>query len=183
MYHYGVYRPDRSNADLKEEILPNSDIVIFDHGLHWKTQENETFYGAMKAYLRGFQNSNLTMLAWRETSAQHNDSPGGHYGLKKESDNCVPIKKGHEKGYRSAIMQQAAQDTGFEWKNIFDEGFSNRSQDGNELVFLPFREYTVPLHYMHPNECTHYCYTPYIWLPLWKSIRIAMDRAILNRNT
>eukprot|EP00980_Cylindrotheca_fusiformis_P020032 scaffold7117_cov104-Cylindrotheca_fusiformis.AAC.1 len=31
MYHYGVYRPDRSNADLKEEILPNSDIVIFDH--------------------------------------------------------------------------------------------------------------------------------------------------------
>jgi hypothetical protein len=182
IYHFGVYRPDPTNVDLKQEILPYSDIVIFDHGLHWKPYEQEKFSQAMKTYLRGFQNSNLTMLAWRETSAQHMDSPGGHYGWKKASKECVPIKAGEEKGYRMPIMQQAAHGAGLKWKNTLDKDFSNQHLESNELIFLPFRDYTVPLHYLHPNECTHYCYTPYLWLSLWKSVRIAMDRAILKRD-
>ncbi|CAJ1935031.1 unnamed protein product [Cylindrotheca closterium] len=176
--HFGMYRPDPSNLDLKEIILPHSDIVIFDHGLHWKPKEQARFAEAMTRYLQGFQDANLTMLAWRETSAQHIDSDGGHYGLEAKSKNCVPIHPDHQAGYRMPIMQQAAENAGLQWRSLAEPDFSAQDKETNEIVFLPFRDYTVPLHYLHPNECTHYCHTPYLWLPLWRSLRIALDRAV-----
>jgi hypothetical protein len=45
-----------------------------------------------------------------------------------------------------------------------------------ELVVIPYYEYTVGLWGMHPLECTHYCSSPVIYLPVWKSLRVAMDR-------
>jgi hypothetical protein len=53
-----------------------------------------------------------------------------------------------------------------------------RRHDKNELIYLPYRGYAVPLHYIHPGECTHYCHHPHIWLPIWRSLRIAMDRTV-----
>jgi len=178
--HFGMYRPDPSNLDLKDVILPHSDVVIFDHGLHWKPTERAKFAQAMTRYLKGFQDANLTMLAWRETSAQHIDSKGGHYGSVAKSQNCVPIHPDHQTGFRMPIMQQAAENAGLQWTSLAEPDFSTRPVDKetNEIVFLPFRDYTVPLHYLHPNECTHYCHTPYLWLPLWRSLRIALDRAV-----
>jgi hypothetical protein len=41
---------------------------------------------------------------------------------------------------------------------------------------LPFFNLTAQLHYLHPSECTHYCSTPYLWMPIWRSLRLAMDR-------
>lgn len=179
IYSYGVYRPDRNNVDLQEEILPNSDIVIFDHGLHWRPFQQASFQGEMASYLGGFRDSNLTLLAWRETSAQHVDGFGGHYRTAKEKKSkiCQPITSGKE-GYRKPLMQQAAMEAGLKWKNLFDESFVNEPAERDELVFLPFRNYTVPLHWLHPGECTHYCHSPYLWLPLWRNLRIALDRAL-----
>ncbi|KAL3943202.1 MAG: hypothetical protein SGBAC_002732 [Bacillariaceae sp.] len=183
--HFGMYRPDPSNLDLKEIILPHSDIVIFDHGLHWKPTEKSRFAKSMTRYMNGFEDANLTMLAWRETSAQHLDSDGGHYGLATKSRKCVPISADHHAGFRRPIMQRAAENAGLRWRSLVEADFSTQPVDKerNEIVFLPFRDYTVPLHYLHPNECTHYCHTPYLWLPLWRSLRIALDRAVSDTTT
>jgi hypothetical protein len=44
-----------------------------------------------------------------------------------------------------------------------------------EIVILPFYDFTSKLYDLHPGECTHYCSTPFLWLPLWRSFRVAMD--------
>jgi len=177
-----LYRPQDSpnQTDVKEVILPLSDIVIFDHGLHWYPTEKDEFADSMKQYLQGYYDSNLTLLAWRETSAQHFDTVGGHYGMPTNTDKCTPKAGGTEQGYRMPIMRSAAQQVGLVWKSIEDTNFSALPLSKNDLVFLPFRKHTLPFHDLHSGaECTHYCHTPNLWLPLWRSIRLAFDQAFL----
>lgn len=179
--YYGVFRPDKSNLDLYEEVIPNSDIVIFDHGLHWRPQHQAGFTNDMSHYLQGYVNSSLTLLAWRETSSQHFDSDGGHFGNTYATGDCVPMKSGW-KGFRMPLMRKAAQNAGMGWRSILDNDFFERPLGNNDLVFLPFRDYTVPIYYLHPSECTHFCHTPYLWLPMWRNLRMAIDQAIKSKH-
>lgn len=185
MYHYGMYRPG-GNTEVKDHIMDTSDIVIFYFGLHWTPLEEGDFGHAMTNFLKAANGKNVTVLAWRETSAQHFDAPGGHYGLERgTADKCVPIDANNSNGrnFRWPSMQQAAHDAGLIWKNPLDANFGDDGDNRNELIVLPFRNYTAPLHYLHPGECTHYCHTPYLWLPIWQALRIAMDRAARRPNT
>lgn len=82
---------------------PKSDIIVFDHGLHWKLNERQAFQNDMTnystAYKQGDQNNekiNLTLLVWRETSAQHFNSSGGYFGRSVRygvsyKGPCIPI--------------------------------------------------------------------------------------------
>jgi hypothetical protein len=209
MYHYIAYRPNPSdnNTEIKQEIIDHigSDIVIFDHGLHYTPGQATLFGQHMELYLEAYKDANLTLLAWRETSSQHtrNSGPvGGHYlgpsssskGEDKKSQ-CDPITDRQE-GFRMPLMREAARRAGFQWTSLDDANFNNYTQMpiqttpdnhhnhhnshdiDNELVCLPFRQYTLPLDYLHPGECSHFCHTPYFWLPLWRSIRLALDRAM-----
>jgi len=36
-------------------------------------------------------------------------------------------------------------------------------QPWNTLFFIPFKEVTDPLFWMHRLECTHYCHSPFLW--------------------
>ncbi|CAB9524637.1 expressed unknown protein [Seminavis robusta] len=49
-----------------------------------------------------------------------------------------------------------------------------------ELLVLPYYNFTAPHYDQHPPEkeadCTHYCPSPFLFLPLWRSLRIVMDR-------
>ncbi|KAL7562793.1 hypothetical protein ACA910_020905 [Epithemia clementina (nom. ined.)] len=62
-------------------VWSQSDIVVFDHGLHWAPDNLMTDFRKETAdYLRTPRPPNLKLLAWRETTAQHFiDKPGGHY--------------------------------------------------------------------------------------------------------
>jgi hypothetical protein len=183
IYHYGVYRPSEQddNAEVKQHIIATSDIVVFDFGLHWTPLEASDFGRAMTSFLRGFvpdnnNNNNLTLLAWRETSAQHFNADGGHFGNERRGDTCAAIQDASE-GFRFPLMKQAALDAGLTWTSPLNFSLSNEKNQP-ELVFLPFRDYTVPLHYLHPGECTHYCHSPHVWLPIWRTLRLAIDRAV-----
>ena len=184
-YHYGVYRPGikDNNTEIKQEVIAHSDIVVFDHGLHWTPNEAKAFKKEMTQYLQAFKDTNLTLVAWRETSAQHFNSSGGHYGIKREGNKCVPLGSNGEveaEGYRIPLMKDAASMAGLSWVNILDPPPDQAADTRNELVFLPYRNFTAPLYYMHPHdaECTHYCHTPFVWLPIWRNIRLALDRAL-----
>jgi hypothetical protein len=180
---YGLYRPQRkkidNNTQIKEEIVANNDIIVFDHGLHWPTTQRKEFENDMAEYMEAYKNSNLTLVAWRETSAQHFNSSGGYYKT-RTGEKCVPMRTGQE-GFRMPLMKNASEAVGFSWRNAMDSDFMHQPVERHELVFLPYRNYTVPLHYFHPTECTHYCHTPFVWLPIWRSLRLAIDRVVKNK--
>ena len=53
-----------------------------------------------------------------------------------------------------------------------------------ELVSLPFFNFTSHHYYQHPKEvdgdCTHYCPSPYLYMPLWRTLRLALDRHLIS---
>jgi hypothetical protein len=48
----------------------------------------------------------------------------------------------------------------------------------SQLTILPFREYTSQFHDLHATgDCSHFCTTPSLWMPLWRTLRLALDNA------
>ena len=50
----------------------------------------------------------------------------------------------------------------------------------HEITFLPFHNFTSQLWYLHPHgkDCTHFCYSPHIWYPIWRHLRNALERLV-----
>lgn len=102
----------------------------------------------------------LQLVAWRQTSTQHFSSSGGHYESANHSvAGCSPMH-GDMVEPRLARMEAAAYRTGFTTLNALDLNFPLAPSNEDELVILPYRNYTNSLHYLHPKECTHYCHDP-----------------------
>jgi hypothetical protein len=183
---YQMYRPYEDNQETKS-IARESDIIIFDHGLHWGSDEKNDFKNAMATLMRGYsrnetQGDKLKLLAWRETSAQHFNSSTGDYSfdLPYETE-CLPTRK--YSPFRTPLMAEAAGLAGFTVSNASDPLFlSQPVSRGDELVILPYYRFTSEMHRLHPHECTHFCNTPYVWLPIWRTLRLALDRAIFSKH-
>jgi hypothetical protein len=208
---YAIYRPGLDNIQM-DYIIQNSDVIVFDHGLHWKPSQAQEFREAMTTLLRAFRQDRspqdqlldiaqgpqnianelsnyittlsatrrYQLVVWRETSAQHFGFPGGHFQhfRKHEVGICFPIEQ-DTAGFRWTLMEEAAHRNNFTTLNVLDPHFVQTPRTNpDELVLLPYRNYTLPFHYMHPDECTHYCNDPHIWLPIWRGLRIAMDRTV-----
>jgi hypothetical protein len=178
---YQMYRPFEDNHET-QNIARESDIIVFDHGLHWVPDEKNDFRNAMATLLRGYSQNKtrgdkLKLLAWRETSAQHFNSSTGDYsfGLPYDTE-CLPIRE--YLPFRTTLMAEAAGLAGFTISNASDPLFMSQPVSrGDELVILPYYHFTSEMHQLHPGECTHFCHTPYVWLPIWRTLRLALDRA------
>jgi len=179
--YYAMYRPAFDNLEVKR-IIDNSDIVVFDHGLHWCPIVVGEFRRDTTTLLRAYVDSNLTMVAWRQTSSQHFPTVGGHW-IPGAKWTCGKMDQNDTLGYHWLDMVNASKVVGLPIVNAMDADFQEQPRSTNELVFLPYREYTAPLHYMHAEDCSHYCSTPYIWLPIWRSLRFGMDRAVPKKSS
>lgn len=186
---YSVYIPTPTPEEIELEIdtiVNGTDILVFDHGLHYSPVSQETkFLDETLLLLVGLRRrTSLKLLAWRETSAQHWNTSGGYYysgGTDGEfaRQPCTPI--GSAEGlldFRLPLMTRAANDTGFRIRNVLDPSFPSSALGPGDLVVLPFREYSSVAHGLHPEEgdCTHFCHTPFFWMPIWRTLRLAMDR-------
>jgi hypothetical protein len=177
--YYFTYRP--LLAEVQQYVAGRHDIVIFDHGLNYNVQPaNFTFdmtnviallrNGSSTARIDNRTNVELKLLAWRETSAQHFDTPAGLYDPDRKGQvlqKCVPLQYRHGFGNgRSRDMEQVVQTL-----NLTDR---------HDVVLLPFRQYSSQFHDLHPNgkDCTHFCSTPSFWLYEWRQIRIAVEKAL-----
>jgi hypothetical protein len=138
------------------------------------------------------------LMLHRETSAQHFDAEGGDFFWardKKDQLNssalltCVPFQQGSSAGWREAVVKEAAIEAGFEFDTLHVEWLQRRqpsaqvlpsSRRRDKIVVLPFFNFTTTLHEDHPlnQDCTHFCYSPYLWWPLWRSLRIAMEEGL-----
>ena len=147
------------------------------------------------------------LLAIRETSVQHFDGPDGDFfgalELNKEqvSNNnktssvteqgqCVPINQTRFFSWRDTMVRRVLKRVGLStvWLNDKQQEWWTRVPKEREVVILPFREYTKELYFMHlldkdSTDCTHFCYSHYLWQPLWRSLRLAMERSFERGDT
>jgi hypothetical protein len=104
---------------------------------------------------------------------------------------CKPIKE-HPllPSWRETCVKEAASQAGLRYvlagsnMSRYSSVGSKSSVDGKssseELIVLPFYNFTAEHYDQHPPEveadCTHYCPSPFLYMPLWRSLRFAMDR-------
>jgi hypothetical protein len=175
-----MYRPF---DDMQEviHVFNTSDIVVLDFGLHFTPATDlPKFKLVMQRVVDiAARTRNTTrpqqLLVWRETSAQHFDSPGGHYRLGIENPKCVPTSS-HWEGVRLPILEQLASVQNFTTWNSTDS-----------ILFIPYREFTNGLFHLHNDkvvnklDCTHYCHTPYVWMPVWWHLKRGVEKFVALR--
>jgi hypothetical protein len=185
IHFYGMYRP----FDDMEEVIHvfnTSDIVVFDFGLHFAPASDlPKFQLVMQRVVDiAARTRNTTrphqLLVWRETSAQHFDSPGGHYGPGMNSSQCVPTygsRRHHWAGVRLPILQQTTTVQNVSTWNSTDS-----------ILFIPYREFTKGLFHLHnaqqvngKQDCSHYCHTPYVWMPIWWHLKRGVEKFLALR--
>ena len=171
---YGMYRP----FDDMEEVMHvfnTSDVVVFDFGLHFvpKTQLAK-FRNLTSNLLQTSAKSTPHLLVWRETSAQHFDNPGGHFGPGMRHHRCVNMTSQFD-GVRLPVVEEVAK--------VKDSSAWNGT---DSMLFIPYREFTSGLIHLHDSadvskekqDCTHFCNTPFVWLPIWRHLRIGMEKYV-----
>lgn len=175
--YYSMYRPLDDMSEIVD-IYKHNDIVVFDFGLHFKpATELELFATLVKRLTATKPQPNL--LAWRETSSQHFSTPYGHYDNQDgiiENKRCVKLSSNETFGVRRNIVEATLR-TQLQEPEIWTPG---------NLLFIPFRDFTSGLHDLHNptaingglQDCTHYCHTPYLWMPIWNGLRLGMDKLI-----
>jgi hypothetical protein len=192
-YNYQVPFEEANDTDL---LLSSGDVYFFNYGLHYRPQTRQKYMDNLRAYLETMKNfANWKLLVFRETTAQHFDIPGGDFlGWSQpkpwfDSDLCVPIRPSPTRGFREPIFHQAAADAGFV-PFVVDSSMQPLINGVREIAILPYYNFTAKLHDLHiisninsakneteyKGECTHFCSTSFLRLPLWRSFRLAMDR-------
>jgi len=177
------YKP---NVNQTENIRPivgdgTPDVLFFNFGLHFHPWQISTYENRMFTVMNELTKHNISLLAFRETSAQHFNSNGGEYKGRNGSE-CVPVDtKDSLFGWRDRAFSAGAKLSGFRVL-VADPSSKNslslvsRTAHDEEVVVVPFANFSAEFHDLHPNECTHYCSTPHLWYPLWRSLRFAMSR-------
>ncbi|CAB9527288.1 expressed unknown protein [Seminavis robusta] len=178
-------------------ITAQTDILVLGFGLHWwftnstpnTFRRADAYYSAMLDLFRVVRLQNhVQLVAHRQTSAEHYDSPGGDwfqwYGNRDNlAQSCVPLAAGDDvAGWRERAVSKAAADASYDIVLANSNMPAYPSGTGNsEVVLLPYFDFTAKQYTMHPfrgdsQDCTHYCSSPFLYMPIWRSLRLAMDR-------
>jgi hypothetical protein len=120
------------------------------------------------------------------------------YDKHDEKSNGINTSATFTSGWREQVIRNAAHRANYSIRElpIVAVGATN-AMTPNELpppnplftrppapvvTILPFAEWTRPLHDLHPyddddeggGDCTHYCSSPFLYMPLWRSIRVGI---------
>jgi len=72
-------------------------------------------------------------------------------------------KQPRSSSWRSRVFQKAVHDRGMQIGGAVAQSMVPALQ----VFVLPTHDFMSHSHYMHPDECTHWCYTPLLYEPLW----------------
>lgn len=190
LFQYKPPQFDELNQDL---VLNGTDILVFNFGLHFHPHQKARYQWKLQSVLRGLQQwlsdpakENPALIAFRETSAQHFNSTGGEYHG-RVGDACAPNPANAEVfGWRDREFLLVAQEQDFNIRHADHNNTiasNNITTDKNktavnEIYILPFAKYSAKFHELHQGECTHFCSTPFLWYPLWRSLRLSMEEKL-----
>ncbi|CAB9526444.1 expressed unknown protein [Seminavis robusta] len=202
-YHQ-IYRLPLLDDSVMPKLTAQADVVVLGFGLHWwygntagkgqqamRREDNYVKYMS-KLFRDVTKQGHVKLLVHRETSAQHFDARGGEYSLwnrqsiLNRSGKCHPMDpQGDAYKWREKAVERAAAKAGRKLLVAGPDMPRFRQHDKqNELVVLPYFDFTSQHHGMHPrrkdkhgvDDCTHYCSSPFMYMPIWRSLRLAMDR-------
>lgn len=159
-----------------------SALVVFNSGLWWNSKEMYIqALPRMVSWLLDIQGRPgvRNHVTWVETTAQHWASVegNGYYhsplateqGRRAEAANftAVDIHSWHI----DLACRALTAETDLDWRNLLAKEYLARTAAGR-LQFFDLNEATeraADLHISHPYklDCTHYCYAPLLWQPLW----------------
>ena len=204
IHYYQMYLLPAIEPTEMTEIIANTDVLVLGFGLHWwytndtphTFRRAESYVVAMKTFFRRVAlQGDLQLLVHRESTAEHYDSPGGDgYVWSQNNDaskshQCQPIDSSDTVAYwRERSVAKAAQQAGFDLITAGPDMPPYNETGNNEVVALPYYYFTEKQYSMHPyqrdfvQDCTHYCSSPFLYMPLWRSLRFAMDRQFWNSN-
>lgn len=74
---FAMYKPNPISYE--RYVFPGSNIVVFDHSVHYHYDEMGVFEADMAPLLASKTSQQLDMLIWREQTAQHFNAYGGMY--------------------------------------------------------------------------------------------------------
>ena len=197
------YKPIRPMAALYNETIQHmleakTSVLVYNFGLHWKIPRRDVYQKHLEHVLDtlahyGGTNNNMSLILFRETSAQHFLSAGG---IGDYEDNlattsnmtCGPHTHNPTENPLYGWRNQDALQTLREHTSVQEPVVvvhPNESASAFTLLpnhnnrpavgILPFQDFSAARHDLHPEECTHFCHTPFLWMPLWRSLRLAMD--------
>ena len=178
------------------EPLQNADVMVVNYGLHWSkyaTRPNqlpsvlEEGWNDVLRYAMNASKKFPRLLAVRETSAQAFQTLNGDFfpsepGEINNQTECVPVKTDRFFSWRDTVFEDAMNRFKLPMVSMNRRRvlWPNTIPPEREAVILPFREYSKQLYFMHQHvklaDCTHFCYSHFLWQPLWRSLRLAMER-------
>ena len=188
---YIMYQP--TVESLQQHILGQqqeggADVLVFDHSLWYRHWEIDKFVKEMTDLLQGVSSSSRPpkMLFWREQSAQHFNTPGGQFSpsspptVPNATTTCVPIHQYTENYKHVDAMKNVTRNLGIDFVVSTDKRPTTSNDDATRnLYFIPFRDFSSQFHDIHrKGECTHYCSTPDLWLPISRVLRLHMDNFV-----
>jgi hypothetical protein len=137
-------------------VGPNGDFRSVTFGPY--TEED------MEQFARG---RNMTM-------GELNDADSNGAEIKK----CWPHQhihgETHAVSWRRTLFQKALRDRGMGWDSMGMYGADVGSM-APAVHILPTYDFMSDLYYMHPGECTHWCYTPLLYEPIWHRLHDILD--------
>lgn len=183
LFFHKEYRFSKDGQSIHEACY-KTDILIFNYGLHWNSQKEFTKDARKIATFMKLHCQNTTVI-FRGSTRQHFKNWGGYFqkGPNKEyfqryfprqnitnkslqNSGCTRIVDEKEIGdWRNSIMIDAFKESGYSIHKSYTE-----SANGQVLYYIPFGELTFDMYYHHGLECTHYCYSPFFWSPVFDGI-------------
>lgn len=163
------------NKTLSERIsYSKAFLLVINYGT-WYNDEveferdmNNLFDELLKIITFLHSNNKRVIFVWAETTAQHWPETFNGYFLKQKSDEkiCRNIKNTSFRGdWRNDYV----------WKKFLEGKWAHYVSSLNVTVgILPTRQLTVELSDMHVShdyrDCTHYCYTPMMYQPIYHDL-------------
>lgn len=183
-------------------------MLVLNLGLHWVVNASRPYHLPssyeleLHRTLQHFfsQKEHYRLLFFRESSAQHFASDSGEFmpwwrqeeerqqmgnsSGSGDAPKCVKHALKSHVGWRYGALGRVAQAAG--WKLSTSDSASS-DDAAKELIVIPFAQYTAELFFLHPThtvsktlDCTHFCQSPYLWWPVWRSIRLGMEQRLVG---
>jgi hypothetical protein len=180
LYKFPMVFPDD-----EERFVRAGDVLVLGFGLHWGRGAYGDYVEQAANILRKIRKAgHVQLVVHRETSAQHFDAPTGDYSMqtKNSSGMCMPTDfDDSHVWWRENAFKQAAADANYSYA-VAGPDMPPKNKSTPKVVVAPWFNFTGQHYQMHPfnplsskQDCTHYCASPILYLPVWRGLRIAMD--------
>lgn len=196
--HFSRYIGEMSDALSATRNTTEKITYVVNIGMHYNQRDGTNYKKELEPFLRyflDFADKRNDLVIFRETTAQHFESKDGLFrsiptvlrDVKVTDPNKYDPEKTLQRVYRDHSSDPAAEGVVKvphatecrPMKDYYPQDWRNRvarevikEMDPQGLIKIAdFYRITAGRHDFHlPNECTHYCHGPMLWLPLWDMI-------------